>query len=565
MDDKDSIVYALQRKLMDFNDKFSKLEKEKEEYKKTLESKVTILEEQLVDRADDLKKQYESQYNETVNKYDMQLSRQRFESERTLEDTKKTHEKNIDTINGQYKKSVADLELQVERLYKKNTEDYNTMKVTLEKKVSETHEENKRLNDYIKQLKENFRKQQDTFTLTNSQFITNMNKQKELSDTEIHARNQVIEHLELQLRKLGEESVERINLLENKTKTLQLELKESNEKYTEAKILYEKASFEANFFRPEIEKLRDTIDSISEKLKTSMENSELYQKNVKELNYKIQEKDAVLTRQGAELAILLDSVHGLERENQESKSLYKISETTLVDVKSDNVKMGADLHHKKERIRELLEERTMLEGKIKYVESERDSALRQVTSVEEKLNQLQIEFAGASTMITTKTEMLNQRYEEMKKYEEKMKDKLMASENNEKMYKMYKEETEKLKSEINRLKADFVVKLNNMTKEMDEKDKQVDYFREQSKGIVTKERETLELIKKLNESKVVISKFEAMYKAEVETLTNKVKEQERYLYDLRNDNETLKTELEEYMREVHTNRTKEEEPEEEEN
>lgn len=637
-EEKDIIIYTLQRKLQDVSDKFSKMEKEKEEHKINTETKTSMLESEFKNKTEEIKKAYEIQYEEIRGKFEVHISRQKHEHDMEMDKLKKEHEKKMESLVMEYKSAMGSLDSDVKLRLKKKDEEVTKMKTFIEKEKAEMQEDNKRLTEYIKQLKENAKKQQDTANLTNAQFIATSNKQKELAEKEIQSRNDIIAQLEAQLNKLGEESVERINSLESKIRTLQADAKEATQKYIDIKILHEKSSFEANFFKPEIERLRGVVEKLSEKLKITMDAHETVQTLYKTAQHQIQQKDIVLSKQSIDINTLMDSIAGMDREYNDVKAKLKIAEASLQDLKNDTVRASAENSVKTEKLRDILEERSILEDKVRRLqmendnmnrqisiaeekitalhrenanitvnldnkskivndryeelkkyeekmkdkiisseqneklaqqykdeaekmrneiirikgdfvsklniitkdlnkaESERDAAKKQVSFTEERLNKLQFEFASATAMITNKTELLNDRNAQLQKFEEKMKEKIMASDSNERLATQYKQEAEKLRGEISRIKADFVAKLNAMTKTTEETKEQLDYFREHSKGVVQKEKEIVELIKTLNDAKVSMAKAENSYKAEIETLNRKVQE-------LKNENETLKNDL----------------------
>jgi chromosome segregation ATPase len=164
--------------------------------------------------------------------------------------------RNIERCNNEYQHRFEEKEKELVNLRLKN-----------DKISGESEETVQRLREQLAQVRDSMKKLQDNSISMNNQFITNLNKQKELADKEISTRDQTIAHLERQVRKIGEESVDRFNNLERRIRVADEDTKDINGKYFAAKTMVEKHEQTINSMRTENLKLREAGEKLHETLR----------------------------------------------------------------------------------------------------------------------------------------------------------------------------------------------------------------------------------------------------------------------------------------------------------
>jgi hypothetical protein len=576
--EKDNTVLALKTTIEKLERRVREAERERDETvalsKQQMDNFKKTQDRLLTDNLENMNKNIEIVRRELQSKLDSEKHNHNAE----LEKTRKDNETIIANLKAEYTKNIDILSDNLNRKLQNREKDYQELKLKTDKQIGETEELNFRLKEQLSQLKENQRKYQDSTQTMNTQFINNLNKQKELADIEITARDKAINHLEWQLKKLGEESIERINNMDNKIRSLSDELRESFDKYNTLKFTHEKLNYESSLWKTELSKIREAYEKLSEANKMLTTTKDDLDKRVQTLELEKQVKMNDYNKNDEELKILRTICQKVSETNKELQSAKDIAEKKVTELENDLrnnealvnkaiedskmlphaiVKLNKEktnlqsaltnienkfnllqvdfqtvqnnLNTRTQQLREAQEHNLKYDGRIIQLQKERDTLQKQVNTAEEKLNQLQVEFANAGAMLTSQTQVLKDRYADLKKDEEVLRERLLQSEKNELLAREAKKELEDAKTEINRLKANFVTTLNNISKESALKEEEIQALKKQCQGMINKDSQILELMTKLNDVNISRAKIEEQHLNELSQLNRKLHDSETRL------------------------------------
>jgi chromosome segregation protein len=210
---------------------------------------------------DENKKDFECKLSalENKNKLDiesLEKKHKKIVQSLTSENTRKTDLYNHDVRKQgeEYKKTIDTLKAEI-----------STLKLNKDKLSGDSEEIIRHLKEQIIELKETMKKLQDNSQTINNEYINNLNKQKELTDKEVFAKNQNLAHYERQLKKIAEDSLERINNAERKAKLIEDEKRDLNSRYIAIKTSAEKHDQMMDNIRKDNQILRERYDKILQK------------------------------------------------------------------------------------------------------------------------------------------------------------------------------------------------------------------------------------------------------------------------------------------------------------
>jgi len=182
---------------------------------------------------------------------------------------KRTHEKIVEKLTITYQGTLETKEKEL-----------NELRLRDDKITGEMGENNQRLKEQISHLKENMKKLQDNSQDLSSQFIINLNKQKEIAEKEISDRDQTISQLERRLKKLGEETVDKFNVMDRRLNNTLEELKEMTEKYSSLKSAQEKIDQTSSYLKSEAQKFKEVAEKTIERNKQILFEKETVEKRL---------------------------------------------------------------------------------------------------------------------------------------------------------------------------------------------------------------------------------------------------------------------------------------------
>jgi hypothetical protein len=250
---------------------------ELDEARSNYDKKYALFKEEGKKLLEENKIEYENKLAAYENNFKNQIEEYKKESATLNENTtsllvKKDEElrKIIERCNNEYQQRLQDKEKEINDLRLKN-----------DKISGESEETIQHLKEQLNQVRESMKKIQDNSQTMNNQFVVNLNKQKELADKEIASRDQTIVYLERQARKIGEESIDRLNSLERKIRTTDEENKELNTKYAVAKATNEKYEQTINSMRMECQKLRELLEKNQETCKQLQSEKSIFEGKIK--------------------------------------------------------------------------------------------------------------------------------------------------------------------------------------------------------------------------------------------------------------------------------------------
>jgi len=209
---------------------------------------------------------------------------QESDSNKVVENTRKKYEHQMERMSAEFSVKLDAKEKELA-----------TLKLRDGKIIGELEDQMQVLKDQLSQTKENIKKIQDSSQNLSNQFITNLNRQKEASDKEIASREITIAQIERQLKKLGEESIDKFNFLERKLKNKEEDYDELSKKYENTKTSLEKAEKDCDLQKNEMIKQKDICDKSIERYKQISLEKETQEKrcSVLELQLKYTENEII--------------------------------------------------------------------------------------------------------------------------------------------------------------------------------------------------------------------------------------------------------------------------------
>ena len=264
------------------------------EIKQQYEGKLYSQDQQHKTEIEQLRKEYENNYynitgetsrkiEHVINEKDGKIN----ELTTTLARLNKQLESGTVTDSKRYEHVISDLQAQCETKDREIKDSY----LRHEKIVGELTDSNTRLKEQLTIVKDNTKKLQDYSQNINSQMVGTVTKQKEQAEKDIATRDMTIDKLERQLKKITEESIDRVNSAERKLKNTLEDLKEISDKHTSTKLIVDKREKDILLQKDELSRVKETNDMYVEKLRKSHFEKELLESKVKTFEDMIKTRD----------------------------------------------------------------------------------------------------------------------------------------------------------------------------------------------------------------------------------------------------------------------------------
>lgn len=249
--------------------------------------------------------------------------------------------KKEDELNRKHEQEISKLTQTLTDKFDLKEKDYNNLKLKYEKQMGESIEINQKLQQEINLHKLNIKKLQDNSQHLNSQFITNLNKQKENAEKEIFERDKLISKLDSDLKRIVSESVEKLNDYEKRINKSEEELKERKEKCEEFKNQNDKLS-------ESLEKHKDIMNKMGDRIKILVSEKEQADRRIKSLSedYNIAESDRI------KLKADLVKLEQTEIKNKELLEENKILNDSLSTLRKQHVEITNDLNSEKHQTKQ---------------------------------------------------------------------------------------------------------------------------------------------------------------------------------------------------------------------
>lgn len=488
------------------------------------------------------------------------------------------------------KKAIERCNFEYHSRYEEKDREINDLRLKNDKISGESEETIQRLKEQLNLVRENMKKVQDNSQAMNNQFVSNLNKQKELADKEISVRDQTIGHLEYQVKKIGEESIDRFNMLDRKARHLSEENKEVTDKYNNMKSLTEKQEEIISGLRIEVQKLKEnmlcmheqhrqdqfTVGMNEQKLKLELEQKkhecEFLGKGVEEMKSKMAILSQTCASQKTQIGIVTENLEkhvqnlgirdreitslnkSLSVANGELGRLKKIYSDELhqkiLEVKTDRDRQVEDLSRRLATygvtVANLEQSRVEMRQNIVALSIERDkyktiaetivekdkaleNAVKKVTGIEEHMHTLE----QSKQQTEHKLQLLQSKH---KLLEESFSKDLEAK----------NREVQKLQEDIVSVKNSYGGFLANINAENKSKDDEIKFLRDKITEYQVQEARMAELSNTVgvlqNSHRVTLEKIAEEKKSEGDKMAKKVFELERKLAERDQDMEKIKQE-----------------------
>ena len=264
------------------------------EIKQQYEGKLYSQDQQHKTEVEQLRKEYENNYynitGETSRKIEHVITEKDCkinELANTIARLNKQLESGTAIDSKKYEHIISDLQGQCETKDREVKDAY----LRHEKIVGELTDSNIRLKEQLTIVKDNTKKLQDYSQNVNSQMVGTLTKQKEQAEKDIATRDMTIDKLERQVKKINEESVDRVNSAERKLKNTVEDLKEISDKHTSTKLILDKREKDILLQKDELSRVKETNDMYIEKLRKSHFEKELLESKVKTFEDMIKTRD----------------------------------------------------------------------------------------------------------------------------------------------------------------------------------------------------------------------------------------------------------------------------------
>jgi hypothetical protein len=244
----------------------------------------------------------------------------------------------LETSSNSVDKKQEQLYLDLQCKYEFREREFKEISLKNDKIVGELNDTNTRLKEQFSIVKDNMKKLQDNSQNVSGQMMSTFAKQKEQLDRDIANRDVIIDKLERQVKKIGEEGIDRLNATERKLKNSTDDLKELVEKYITAKTLIDKKEKDSILQKEELSRIKESNDLYIEKLRKSLFEKELLETKAKTFEDLSKTKEASTETErnkAIQLHILSQNLQTkvkeleieIERQNKASKNLQVDLET----------------------------------------------------------------------------------------------------------------------------------------------------------------------------------------------------------------------------------------------
>jgi len=219
--------------------------------------------------------------NRAEKKYAQLMSDKKIEattSQNELEKLKKEYEALKNSLEKQiqirtseiktyYDKIIMKLRNEMEAKLEKKRDEYSALQTRDDRIQEEMRNSNNILKAQIEHTVEENKRLKLNSEQLSTQYIKTLNEQKMEMNKAIGERDSKIADITRQMRNLGEETVVRFNLLEEKIQTSEQRKKEAENRYNQAKLDLETSQSNCEIFKKEIFRFKELCDKLQIKIK----------------------------------------------------------------------------------------------------------------------------------------------------------------------------------------------------------------------------------------------------------------------------------------------------------
>ena len=294
----------------------------------------------------------------------------------SAENTQKEQEVRI-----KYEQAIEKLRNELSGKLENKEKDFEAVTGRDKKIIGELQDINENLKGQILGLQAMLRKVQENSQHMNGQFVTNLNQQKELAEKEISNRDNTISQLEKDLKRLAEESLDRMNSLERRLKFTQEENTELSTKLTETKNTLETTKKQL------AEYMNDTVkgkSKVMEDLKNITEERDRLRKNLDTTSAELATRKQEGITAGGEIVSLrgqLSILYGERKSVQEELDKVKKSLENYSTLNSE-------LNSRKQDLSMAANEILSLRTQLSSAHAEKRSAQEELENVKKTLQNI---------------------------------------------------------------------------------------------------------------------------------------------------------------------------------
>lgn len=510
-------------------------------------------------------KELDNLTHQLTKKYDLSL----FSLKKDIDEYKKeisnfNHEINI--LKDRHKHSLEENTRQFENKYREyqirnesQEKEINSLKLSLQKARGENEETIHRLKEQNNYLKENIKKLQDNYQYTNNQYVSNLQKQKEIFDKEISNRDSTINIMEKKLRSMKDEANEKITILDKRCQSLFEDLKNITEKYNSVKNDKEKYESQYNSIKIENSKLKEISDKAIEQARNKEFEKETSVKRLQiDLDQKITELDNI-QKNYKDIHSKLNDIY----------TKYNSSENRIKDVEAELDRKERNIKEYKKDIDAYIQKEKVLRDEIvsnkkSFIDEKKNFQIelqgekdRIVSDLNKKISSLEHELKLASQAkymsdeniikLTTERDSYKKNYEYKENKEKSLQEALRKIETLEHMLSMSDKTKKGLEQNLDLLSEKFKKTVENTTSDYNNKCKEIEKLKEQL------DRNNLSLTEKISElNNTLINKEKEIARKDTEILLlkPKIEEVQKLQEEMIKNNANFSNQLNTYKSEI---------------
>jgi len=535
----DSIKYDYERKEKDL---LLMVENNKKQYNLEIEAKISEAERVKRIELDTLKSEYEKKIEILVfenNRKFSTVTQELNEEIKNLKDVNSSilnrtsnlaeFQENYKKLEEQNKKLSLDFSSEKGKLESKlndKEKELRDLKLRKEKEVGELQDINSRLKEQLEQISLNFKKLQETTNNLSSQFILNINKQKETLEKQIQDKEQIIQESKRHISRLESEAMEKLNTFERKININQEEKKEfltKIEKLKEETISLEKENVS---LRDEHKKQFGVFIQQEETIKKILLEKELYEKRLKMTEVSLANREEEFKRLKTEF------------------SRFSNFDKDFVDSKLKSVhEMGSlktDLIYAQKQVETLTNDKNLLQEEINKTKISLEALrIRELDNQKKEHNKVLGEL-GAKIQLSEKKQR------ELENEKIRLNTELIGACFDRDKYKKQYDSTFTELTNLNKIYSDLqreseLIKMNyvNAMKDIQNKDKEIIQYKQQ--GVLLKLKDG-----QLNTLATQLSSLQQTHRHTIDKISNEHKKEKEELRKLRDSEAKNLEKLKEY-------------------
>ena len=524
-----------------------------EKYKLESEKKLSDVTLSFTRKLDEVRHEYEGKMFEQERTHRIGMEGKIKEYERKIENILSESSKKIELLMGNFQQQIIELKKAGEKLMEENEylrtqtdqeiakrekaieKKYNiiiekmqlennstceikdkeimTLRTRDEKIIAEMSDNNNKLKEQIFGMNSNMRKIQENSQSLSTQFLNNLNEQKELFSKETTEKEQLIADLRKQLQHIGNDSTEKVISLERRLKNSLEELKETQDRLTNAKSNVTKSEQFISTLKDQIGTLKDSHDKINEKAKLLQLEKEMIEKKYTMVDTESKNKDQDLGRMKGELTRLLKfesitkdetsklskEIDSLSSELEKRKKELELANSHVISTRDEYNKIRIELEKSYQ-----LRYSNMQAEKEKGL-NEISSRLMNLQNLNKSLEEQKETSRNNINILTTERDKLRNECERLS------------------------QDLERTNKSIHDLQKEFVnVKSNFITvsKDNTNKDQEINDLKQKAKTLETKEAQIVQMTNQFNSTQL-------NYKLTIDNLTSQQIKDREELHELR--------------------------------